>query len=598
MIPARTFLSLTVSALLAGTFVAGTVLLGGCSSDETIIEKRESVVTDPVSFDVQGLSGALQENVQAHLNAIPPISKRRVFIFRRELRESVETALRAYGYYNPVIDITLPEREKEDDRRVRISVDHGKPIYVRYCNVEILGEGADYRVFKTLLDDAGLNSYSVLNHQAYEKLKSDLNATALSLGFFDAQYISSRIMVYADQNVADIELVYDTGKRYHFGEIIADESTRELMQPVSSLMTLNEGRKFSTRVINDYSNSLNQTGFYRSVDVRPLLDEAKDYSVPVEISLERKSNNIMRLGAGYSTDEGPRVLFEWEKPLLNAAGHSLTTKAQISAITQDASIVYKIPRNDPNLDYYYINASQTHTDLNDTVSDRSHLSFHYVANDTGRWRRDYALKAEYEDYEQGADVGYGWNLMPSLLLSRRETTGGFDPRFGYSLNLDFSGASDVISDYSFVRFLGTFRSVLSPSENTRLVTRVQQGAIFGPDSTNLPPSLRFFAGGDNSIRGYGYLDESPRNSGGLNGARYLTTGSVEFQFPCGIDSSRLALFLDGGTATDDYRDDILWGPGFGYRYISQYGTVRVDLGFAMDHDPVDVHLHVAFGPEF
>ncbi len=574
-------------------------LTGGCSSssDEDLIEEKQSVVTDPVSFNISGISGELLENVNTHLAAIPAISKRRVFIFRRELRETVVTAMRAYGYYNPKIDITLPDREDELDTVVNIAIEQGKPLYVRYCNVEIIGEGADYVVFQNLVKNSGLTSYSILNHQAYEELKSDLSSAALALGFFDASYISSRIMVYTDQNAADIELVYDTGRRYRFGELIASSDTLELMKPVESLYTMQEGRNFAIKTVNDYVNSLNQTGYYRSVDVRPMIAEASDYAVPVEIALERRSDNIMRLGAGFSTDEGARLLFEWDKPLLNDAGHSLSTKAVVSQVTQDASLVYKIPNKNPNLDYFYINASQTHTDLNDTLSDRSHLSFHYVANNTGKWRRDYSLRAEYEDYEQGSDEGHGWNLMPSLLLSRVETTGGFDPRFGYSINLDFSAANSIISDYTFFRFVGTLKSVISPTENTRLITRVQQGANLGADGDILPPSLRFFAGGDNSIRGYGYLDESPRNSGGLNGARYLTTGSVEFQFPIGIDNSRMALFVDAGTATDDYSDEILWGPGFGYRYISPYGTIRVDLGFGMQKDPVDVRLHVAFGPE-
>lgn len=576
-------------------------LTGCASSDEEEfeeIEERQSVVDDPVSFEVTGISGDLYDNVVTHLNAMPAISKKRVFIFRRELRNEVELGLRALGYYNPTIDIELPARDVEEDRTVTVKVDAGKPIYVRNCNVEILGEGADYKVFKDLIESSGLNSYSVLSHSNYEALKSSLNSTALSLGFFDANYIASRIMIYQEQNAADIELVYDTGRRYHFGDLKYDEKTAQLLKPSQSLVTIGDGGNFSTKAINDFSNSLNQTGYYRSVDVRPLLDEASDLKVPVEIALERKSKNIMRVGIGYSTDEGPKILGEWEKPLLNEYGHSFSARAEISQVSQEASAIYKIPRDNPNTDYYYINASQTHIDLNDTLADRSHLSFHYVDNDRKHWRRDWALKAEYEDYEQGADEGYGWNLMPSLVLSRRESSGGFDPKFGYSINLDVSAATAAISDYTFLRMVAVIKSVFSPTENTRVVTRLQQGAIFGPDSTNMPATMRFFAGGDSSIRGYGYLDESPTNSGGLNGARYLTTGTVELQFPCGIDNSRLAVFLDGGTATDDYKDDILWGPGFGYRYVSPYGTVRVDLGFGIDKDPTDIRLHFAFGPEF
>lgn len=583
------------------TAVMCAVLLCSCgSNDELIDQKPDDTVY--VTFKVDGLNQQLHDNVQAFLDTMPAIAKDRVFLFNREIRENTQKALRAFGYYHPEIKVDLPKRDDPNASEVVVSVDAGKPLFIRNCNVEILGEGADYKVFSDLLKNSSIKSYTLLDHGAYEKLKSDLRSKALSLGFFDVELLSSRIMVYTEENFADIELLIDTGKRYSFGKFITDEATDELLKPVESLMTLNEGKPFSTKEISDYHSSLTQTNFYRSIDITPEMDAIEDYKVPLKVHLERRSNNLMRVGAGFSTDEGPRMLFEWDKPLLNSDGHSMSSYAKLSQVTQNAQVVYKIPRKNPNLDYYYISASQTHTDLNDTLSDRSHLSFHYVANDTGVWRRDYSIRAEYEDYEQGSEDGYGWNLMPALQLSRRESSGGFDPRYGYSLNLDLTGATSGISDYSFFRALATFKGVISPTENTRLVMRLQQGGIFGPDSETLPPSLRFFAGGDQSIRGYGYMDEAPHNSGGLKGARYLTTGTLEYQFPIGIANSRMAVFLDAGTATDDYKDDILFGPGIGYRYVSPYGTVRVDLGFGIDNDSdsdaSDIRLHFAFGPEF
>lgn len=579
------------------------LLVSGCSSsDEELIDAdNASVVTDPVSFVVTGVDGELADNILNTIHSKPDISRKRVFLFYREIREDTQRALHAYGYYQPRINIKLPPPDNMADRTVHIEVDAGKPLFIRYCNVQILGEGLKYQVFHDLVKNSGLESYTPLNHGHYEELKNKLHDTALSLGFFDARLVSSRILVHQSQNMADVDLIFDTGRRYKFGPIIADDTTRELLKPAHGLMIVDEGREYSSEVLNRYVSSLNQTGFYSSVDVAPRIRDAKDYEVPLEINLERKSNNLMRLGAGYSTDEGPRALIEWDKPLLNESGHSLSAKADLSMIAQDAQIVYKIPRKDPNLDYYYINAAQTHTDFNDTLSDRSHLSFHYVANRTGVWRRDYSLRAEYEDYTQGADKGFSYNLMPALMLSRRESSGGFDPKRGYSLNLELTGASDVFSDLSFVRMLGTFRGVISPTDNTRLVMRLQQGAITGPDANNVPPSMRFFAGGDQSIRGYGFMNESVMNSGGLNGATYLTTGSLEFQFPMGIANSRLAVFMDGGMAVDNYRnfsEDLLLGPGLGYRFVSPYGTVRVDVGFGIDKDPTSVRLHVAFGPEF
>ncbi len=570
-----------------------------CSTNDDLPE-REVLVEDPVSFSVSGVSGELLTNVEAHLGSLAVIPKKRAFFYIREIKEVTTKALRAYGYYHPKIKVTLPEKDKKEDTVVKVEVEQGKPLYIRQSRIEVLGEGVKYKVFEDLLKNTELGSYKILNHGVYEELKNAIHNTALSMGFFDGKFTSKRIMVYQNQNFADIELVYDSGKRYDFGELIMNDETAELYKPSHPLQNFKTGDKFATKKINNFVSSLNQTGYYNSVDVRPVLDKAENFQVPVEMHLERRANNNMRIGLGYSTDDGPRVLLEWNKPLLNSRGDSLSTLMTLTKITQDAQLVYKIPGENPNLDYYTINAAQTHTDFNDTLSDRTQLAVHYIANQTGRWRRDYALRLEYEDFDQAKEEGRTLNLMPAVSFTRRESSGGYDPTRGYSITLEALGAAGAISDNSFVQVKGTYKGVIAPSENTRFLFRLEQGANFGPDAGEVPPSLRFFAGGDNSIRGFGYRDRSAMQPwGGLKGAKYLTVGSAEFQFPMGISNSRLALFCDVGTATDDYKDELMYGPGLGYRFLSSYGIVRVDVAVGLQKNQEQVYqLHFAFGPEF
>lgn len=598
----RTLLSWGRVLVLA---VMGLILCSCASKNE--LPEHEVLVTDPVSFDVSGISGELLTNVEAHLNAMAVISKKRVFFYRREIQETATRALRAYGYYHPTIEIKMPKRDDPNDRVVHLTIAQGKPLYVRYCTMEILGDGAQYQVFNDLLEQSPIKSYAILNHGAYEDLKNKIHQNALALGMFDGRFISARIMVYQDQNMADIELIYDSGKRYRFGDIVMDEETARLYRPSQTLQTFQPGDEFATSTVNSFVSALNQTNYYNAVDVRPNTDALKDYTVPIEMHLERRPNNLMRLGLGYNTDEGVRLLAEWNKPLLNARGDSLATLTTLTMETQEAQLIYKIPRNNPNLDFYTLNASQAHTELNDTNSNRSQLAAHYIANMTGSWRRDYALRLEYEDYTQGSEKGYALNLIPAVKLTRRESTGGFDPTRGYSLSLEVLGASSAWgSDNDFVQFNALYRGQISPTDNTRLLFRLEQGATFGSDSLGVPPSLRYFAGGDNSIRGFSYRTKAPHHTdgSGLKGGRYLTTGTVEFQFPCGITNSRLALFLDAGLATDNYDNDVsenmLYGPGIGYRFLSPYGIVRVDIamGIQRNTDERDYNLHFAFGPEF
>lgn len=590
------YLRLSVWAAMLG---CASVALSSCSTNDDLPE-REVLVEDPVSFSVSGVSGELLTNVEAHLGSLAVIPKKRAFFYIREIKEVTTKALRAYGYYHPKIKVTLPEKDKKEDTVVKVEVEQGKPLYIRQSRIEVLGEGVKYKVFEDLLKNTELGSYKILNHGVYEELKNAIHNTALSMGFFDGKFTSKRIMVYQNQNFADIELVYDSGKRYDFGELIMNDETAELYKPSHPLQNFKTGDKFATKKINNFVSSLNQTGYYNSVDVRPVLDKAENFQVPVEMHLERRANNNMRIGLGYSTDEGPRVLLEWNKPLLNSRGDSLSTLMTLTKITQDAQLVYKIPGENPNLDYYTINAAQTHTDFNDTLSDRTQLAVHYIANQTGRWRRDYALRLEYEDFDQAKEEGRTLNLMPAVSFTRRESSGGYDPTRGYSITLEALGAAGAISDNSFVQVKGTYKGVIAPSENTRFLFRLEQGANFGPDAGEVPPSLRFFAGGDNSIRGFGYRDRSAKQPwGGLKGAKYLTVGSAEFQFPMGISNSRLALFCDVGTATDDYKDELMYGPGLGYRFLSSYGIVRVDVAVGLQKNQEQVYqLHFAFGPEF
>lgn len=592
-----------VRLILLGGMVLSFTLNTGCSIKPDLPE-AEVRVKDPISFDVKGIDGEIGTNVEAHLNSLAVISKERVRFYMREIEDTSTAALRAFGYYHPKIEVELPDPENAKDRTVVVNVDVGKPLYIRNYVVQILGEGSRYKIFEDITNENSLNTYHPLNHGQYEQFKQKIHEQAMSLGFFDGKFISSRILVYQDQNMADIEIIYDTGPRYRFGKLVLDKESEQLLKPSKNLQSWKDGDYFATSKISSFIQSLNQTNYYNIVDVRPLIDERADQKTPIAIHLERRANNNVRLGIGYSTDEGPRVMMEWNKPLLNERGDSFSSLMTLTPVTQEAQFIYKIPRKNPNLNYYTLNASQEHIDLNDTKSNRSQLAVHYIANDQGKWRQDYALRLEYEDYDQGGETGHALNFIPALRFSRRETSGGFDPVKGYSLSLEALGASEtVMSDNTFVQVKATYKGVMSPSPTTRFVFRLEQGANFGPDAETVPPSLRFFAGGDNSIRGFGYRDKAPTQpfGSGLKGARYMTTGTAEYQFPIGVANSRLAVFVDGGIVTDDYNSDwnILWGPGIGYRYISPYGTVRVDLasGFESGQDN-SYQLHFAFGPEF
>ncbi|MGN0902398.1 MAG: BamA/TamA family outer membrane protein, partial [Succinivibrio sp.] len=188
-----------------------------------------------------------------------------------------------------------------------------------------------------------------------------------------------------------------------------------------------------------------------------------------------------------------------------------------------------------------------------------------------------------------------------VTISRRSTTGGLLPSAGYSVTFDNRFGTRAITDLNFWHSELTVKGAFATSENTRLLYRYVQGANLGSDSLKVPPSLRFFAGGDQNLRGFSYKSQSDRVNGKLTGSRYLSAGSLEFNFPIPFENSRGAVFLDTALCTNNYsNNDLLYGPGLGYRYLSPYGILKIDLAYGIDNkrDNREFKLHLSFGPEF
>ncbi len=126
---------------------------------------------------------------------------------------------------------------------------------------------------------------------------------------------------------------------------------------------------------------------------------------------------------------------------------------------------------------------------------------------------------------------------------------------------------------------------------------MQVGGTETDDYASVPPSLRFFAGGDQSVRGYDYQSLSPTNSRGDRvGGRYMLAVSGEYQFAL-TPTWRLATFADHGNAFNSLEiPSLKSGVGFGVRWVSPVGPLRLDLAHPLDGTG-GVRLHFSMGPE-
>ncbi|WP_217555165.1 autotransporter assembly complex protein TamA [Vibrio metschnikovii] len=549
-----------------------------------------------VDLTIRGLSGDLKDNVDAYLSSISTSDYSTQLRFQSRLEQRITAALNALGYYQPtfVFEVTEP------DRAMTVHVSPGEVVRLALVEIVIEGEAQQDADFARVIERSGLKVGETLNHSQYDNLKSSLRNLALQKGYFDGDFQLSRLEVVPERHQVFVRLHFDSGIRYHFGATSISGSQIEEVR-VRSLQPFKQGDPYLVSQVGQFNLNLANTDWFSSVFVKPDLEQLNpdQRELPMVVALAPKARNQLETGIGYSTDVGVRGSLKWKKPWLNQYGHSFDSSLSISGPEQSVTAGYKIPLENVLHDYYRIQYGMKHVDNRDTESLESNLVLerHWLL-DSG-WHRTVFLRYLIESYEQGLQDDGAQFLMPGITYTRTRT------RLNRSLltwgdkqtiTLEYADPS-VISETRATRVQAGSSWVRSLGERHRGLFRIDGSANFADEFDKLPPSLRFFAGGDNNLRGYGYQSISPRDaSGSLTGAKYMATSSLEYQYRIG-GNWWAALFVDYGDAFNDTPD---WktGTGFGLRWVSPVGPLRLDFAWGLDSEPGDqFKLHFTLGPE-
>ncbi|MFB1011198.1 MAG: BamA/TamA family outer membrane protein, partial [Thiopseudomonas sp.] len=305
------------------------------------------------------------------------------------------------------------------------------------------------------------------------------------------------------------------------------------------------------------------------------------------------------LCAGFSTDVGPRGRFSWERHRVNSRGHRLGFDSEISQPKQNVSAWYAIPLSSPLSDELRLVTGYQREDLQDTRSERLTWGAQWRKQVGSDWQRTIGLRWEDEryDYDRGGRSRESTFLLPSIGFAKLSSDSPMDPSRGYRLQADVSaGSGSVFSDTDVVHASAVAKGLTTLADKHRILARLEIGAVATDNFSVIPPSLRFFAGGDQSVRGYDYQSLSPRDEyRNRVGARYLVAQSLEYQYQF-AGSWRVAGFVDRGNAVDSLTDAMKVGVGGGIRWVSPIGPLRLDLAHAL-HDDRGWRIHFSMGPE-
>ncbi|MCW8918885.1 MAG: autotransporter assembly complex protein TamA [Gammaproteobacteria bacterium] len=568
----------------------------------TLSAAAEEPVSAPpaVQVVIEGIDGALLENVRLLLSIeqqrnSPDLSPARLRRLHDKAPGEIALALQPYGFYRARIDAQL-HQEADGSWVARYGVEPGTPLPLRQVEVVLQGEALEDEAFGALLKENPLRSGQPLNHPLYERYKRELLRLAEERGYFDAAFSKQTIRIALQPYHADITLQFDSGRRYRFGAVTFSGAVA-LGQPLlQRYLPFASGEPYSAAQLQTLQQTLSQSDYFDHVEVRVEREQKSDGMVPISVALTMRPRSKYRLGLGYGTDTGPRTSAGLERRYTNRRGHRFATELMLAQFKQSAAANYAIPLENPVSDRIVLR-SEYRLDQTGDLDSRAVLVGADVERGSGRWRRSYGLNYQLEDFEIGLQSGTSRLLMPSLSWMYVESAPLLYLIHGSRTTIELRGAAEGAgSDTSFfqARLLGKY---IVPLRLGRFLFRGEAGAINTREFEQLPPSIRFFAGGDYSVRGYAYKSLGPADSAGnIVGGRYLLVGSAEYEIGLGEKWSG-ALFVDAGDAFDEGDTLLARGVGFGLRRKLPIGWLRVDLARAISLDGQPWRLHLTIGPD-
>ena len=557
--------------------------------------------------EIRGISGVMEDDVRAALSLEDAIGKsvsdRRLEYLLEEAETETRNALEPYGYYSPQIRVT-----PSSDRNalvVTIEVQRGEPVIVHKVAYGIEGPGAKDQYLTQDIHKTEPVPGRVFDQSAYEAGKTVITQRLAQRGYFDADFLSHKVEVTRAAHAADVDLRWTSGERYEMGPVTFEQTPDEIINTklLERLVYWDEGDYYHQGRLDRLRKSLTALDYFSRIDIEPLAGDAKDLQVPIQVTLEPAKRTIYTAGVSYGTDSGAGARFGLERRYLNKRGHKALAQVDYAQKRKVATLQYRVPAF-KWLDGWYTAGLQFGDEQSRYIDNRrselvfsrtgqintkldAAISLHVLRE---RWAyTNGTVKTPY----QTASLSF-----PQLDAHYIGVDDRLYPRSGIGANFTLRGGSAGAGG-GFIQARGRAQWFHGLGPQDRLIVRGELGYTVAKDALALPPSLRFFAGGDRSIRGYNWREVGPRLQDPSGhylfayGAKNVVTSGVEYERYFNA-SWGAAAFVDGGSAFDGHKVDWHTGVGVGLRWRSPVGPVRIDIARGLNHpdSPFTIHLNI------
>jgi len=539
-----------------------------------------------IDIEISGVDGALRRNVLIFLSLERYRNRDdldQALVERLQERAELEAAnaLRPFGYYEATVTSSI-EKVGESRWRARIRIEPGPPVILDGVAIDVSGAGKDDPAFREILASSTLRKGDRLQHATYDTLKDNLRRTASTLGYVDAQLTVSELLVDPAKRSASVRLAMETGDRYAFGKTsIEQRSLEETL--LRRFLRYQESAPYDARQLLRTQFALDDSQYFSTVEVLAGEPDRAARSIPISIRTEPNRHNRYSTGVGYATDSKVRGTLTWENRRLNDRGHRLRTEIKAAQLEQSVEARYILPIGDPALERLGFEFRYARDELGD-LDTRTTRFQPSVTEVDGEWQRvmfaslsrvrtitrEALNRPSFEDATTLVIPGISYSSVPRGYLG--------EALFSRALYAELRGSAKALgAAESYLQLRLEAERVFDLGPAWHFFVRGQLGATLVSNAASLPGTERFFAGGDRSVRGFGFSDLSPIEAGSAKvGGRHLFTATAEVirDLPRNLG---FAAFVDAGNAFDDFGDPLQYSAGIGLRLRLPIVTLGIDL---------------------
>lgn len=512
-----------------------------------------------------------------------------------EAPKQIKALLTTEGYFSP--SINLKTTENDSQHIAQFTIEEGNPTLIDSVKITFTGDIAQ-QSDKTapnqqqLRDEWLLKPSMTFTQTAWAEAKRSLLTKLLVSRYPNANITSSKAAIDSNQQTAALEISIDSGNTIHFGELVIEGLERYPESIIHNLNPIKPNAVYSQSQLLTFQTRLQESGYFRMVEVTSDAKTASEQNNLAPIKVKVQENQAIKLstGAGFSTNTGVRTQLTVDHLNLFNRNWRMTSSLRLEQKLQSISGTIRLPTTE-NGYRDSANAATTRTEIEGQTTTVTQAG---VKRAWGTLRREQYvganLLAEHVNLDSAdSSDSYAATLGYGIIL--RRTDNNLNPTRGYLFNAQFNGAPLAsLSSGTFLQSYFKTQAYYPITKSTQLIARAELGMVQGKNSA--PATFLFRAGGDQSVRGYGFQSLGVTEGDATVGGRYLTTGSIEI-IQWLTPEWGAAIFTDFGNAANTIKDlKPVYGYGLGARWKSPVGPIGADIAYGQETDEYRMHFNI------